>query len=59
MAVQCNEQYKKCPVNVYVQAVSSSSNNFHVGTGSRVALQTARVVLWDERLARTRVLFDA
>ena len=39
---------------------SSSSSSYHVGTGGRVALQTARAVIRGEgEPHRVRVLFDA
>ena len=63
--VESKEEKSACPenepnlanVNTSVQ-VTSPNSNMHVGTGSLVALQTARSILRGEREARVRVLFD-
>ena len=63
--VESKEEKSACPenepklanVNTSVQ-VTSPNSNMHVGTGSLVALQTARGILRGEREARVRVLFD-
>ena len=63
--VESKEERPACPenepnlanVNTSVQ-VTSPNSNMHVGTGSLVALQTARGILRGEREARIRVLFD-
>jgi hypothetical protein len=56
--VEPDEESKQVPVNTNVH-VTSSSGNLHAGTGSLVALQTARGVLRSERVAKVRVLLDA
>ena len=63
--VESKEERPACPenepnlanVNTSVQ-ITSPNSNMHVGTGSLVALQTARGILRGEREARIRVLFD-
>ena len=63
--MESKEERPACPenepnlanVNTSVQ-VTGPNSNMHVGTGSLVALQTARRILSGEREARVRVLFD-
>ncbi|XP_028412500.1 uncharacterized protein LOC114535337 [Dendronephthya gigantea] len=53
-----NDECKNVPNNTNVH-VTTPNSNLHAGTGSLVALQTARGVLRGERVVKVRVLFDA
>ena len=52
---ETDNESKQVNTNVHV---TSPNSNLHVGTGSQVALQTARGVLKGHREVKVRVLFD-